>query len=110
MPDTKRGKGRPRTGAMARYLYMPNDLRVVVEHEFGPDTLRVMLMLLAVKGICASVESYGAHAVALARVFMKKLHFELEERKDLLNTAWFAAELASVETAVAELTKITTRA
>jgi hypothetical protein len=48
--------------------------------------------------------------VALARVFMKKLHFELEERKDLLNTAWFAAELASVETAVAELTKITTRA
>ncbi len=110
MTDTTRARGRPRTGAMARYLYIPNDLRQVMEKDFGPDTIRVMLVLLAVKGVCASVESYGTHAVLLARALMKKLHFEIEERQDLLKAKWFAAELASVETAVAALTKTTTQA
>lgn len=95
--------GRPRTGSPCRYFYVSRQVRGVFDAQFGEDSMRFMLPLLAIRGICASGSRWGSQAVALARSLRKWLDRELDASPLLQKQRWFLAELEMIDADICKL-------
>lgn len=97
--------GRPRIGAKARYFYVCSSVRKAFDTQFGSNSIRYMLPLMAIRGICACTDRWGPQSLALVRSLRTWLDRELDEYPNLFEQKWFVAELNMIDNDIARLMK-----